>query len=150
MSTQKPRQRSPRQRADLLLVEKGLVESREQAQALIMAGVVSTPSGPVLKAGTFLPPDTPLALKERLPYVSRGGVKLAHALDTWAEPFGLPLDGIVALDAGASTGGFTDCLLNYGNSRGMGGRGVFTRWMWDTGSCTIVCAPTREWCAWKR
>ena len=118
---QKPRQKSPRQRADLLLVEKGLVESREQAQALIMAGAVSTPAGPVLKAGAFLLPDTPLELKERLPYVSRGGVKLARALDTWAESFGILLDGIVALDAGASTGGFTDCLLNYGNSRGVGG-----------------------------
>ena len=69
----------------MLLVERGLAESREQAQALIMAGAVVAPSGPVRKAGAFLPPDTPLELKERLPYVSRGGVKLAHALDAWAE-----------------------------------------------------------------
>ncbi|CAI8051617.1 Hemolysin A [Geodia barretti] len=75
-----------------------------------MAGAVLTPTGPVQKAGTFLPPDTPLELRERLPYVSRGGVKLAHALDTWVEPYRIPLDGITALDVGASTGGFTDCL----------------------------------------
>ena len=142
--------KSPRQRADLLLVDRGLVESREQAQALIMAGAVLTPTGPVQKAGTFLPPDTPLELRERLPYVSRGGVKLAQALDTWVEPYRIPLDGITALDVGASTGGFTDCLLNYGHRRGLGGRDAFTRWMWDTASCTTACAPTLGWCAWKR
>ena len=112
----KPRKQT-RQRADVLLVERGLVESREQAQALIMAGAVLSPAGPVQKAGTFLEPDTPLELRERLPYVSRGGVKLAHALDTWAEPHGIPLDGITALDVGASTGGFTDCLLQRGAAR---------------------------------
>ena len=78
-----PRRRAGRQRADLLLVERGLVESREEAQALIMAGAVAGPGGPVQKAGTFLKSDTPLEVKERLPYVSRGGVKLAHGLDTW-------------------------------------------------------------------
>ena len=103
-----------RRRADLLLVERGLVESREQAQALIMAGAVVSPAGPVPKAGTFLALDTPLELRERLPYVSRGGVKLAHALDTWADTRGIALEGIVALDVGASTGGFTDCLLQRG------------------------------------
>ncbi len=113
---QNPRQRS-RQRADVLLVERGLVESREQAQALIMAGAVLSPAGPVQKAGTFLDPATPLELRQRLPYVSRGGVKLAHALDTWAEPHGMALDGITALDVGASTGGFTDCLLQRGAAR---------------------------------
>ena len=113
---QKPPKRT-RKRADLLLVERGLVESREQAQALIMAGAVLSPAGPVQKAGAFLDPDTPLELRERLPYVSRGGVKLAHALDTWAEPHGISLDGITALDVGASTGGFTDCLLQRGAAR---------------------------------
>ena len=115
-SPQKPRKRS-RQRADLLLVERGLVESREQAQALIMAGAVLSPAGPVQKAGAFLDPHTPLELRERLPYVSRGGVKLAHALDTWAGYHGISLDGITALDVGASTGGFTDCLLQRGAAR---------------------------------
>ena len=112
----KPRKQN-RQRADVLLVERGLVESREQAQALIMAGAVLSPAGPVQKAGTFLDPDTPLELRERLPYVSRGGVKLAHALDAWAQPHGIPIDGITALDVGASTGGFTDCLLQRGAAR---------------------------------
>ena len=114
---QPKRRRQARQRADLLLVERGLVESREQAQALIMAGAVLSPAGPVQKAGAFLDPETPLELRERLPYVSRGGVKLAHALDTWAEPHGISIDGITALDAGASTGGFTDCLLQHGADR---------------------------------
>ena len=112
----KPRKQT-RQRADVLLVERGLVESREQAQALIMAGAVLSPAGPVQKAGAFLDPDTPLELRERLPYVSRGGVKLAHALDTWAQVHAIPLDGITALDVGASTGGFTDCLLQRGAAR---------------------------------
>ncbi len=103
-----------RRRADLLLVERGLVESREQAQALIMAGAVVSPAGPVQKAGTFLAPDTPLELRERLPYVSRGGVKLARALDAWTDAHGIALEGGVALDVGASTGGFTDCLLQRG------------------------------------
>ena len=103
-----------RRRADLLLLERGLVETREQAQALIMAGAVVSPAGPVQKAGTFLAPDTPLELRERLPYVSRGGVKLAHALDTWPEAHRIALEGGVALDVGASTGGFTDCLLQRG------------------------------------
>ena len=106
-----------RRRADVLLVERGLVESREQAQALIMAGAVRSPSGPVPKAGTFLHPDTPLELRERLPYVSRGGVKLARALDAWADPYGIRIEGATALDVGASTGGFTDCLLQRGARR---------------------------------
>ena len=116
-SPQRKPRRQTRQRADVLLVERGLVESREQAQALIMAGAVLSPAGPVQKAGTFLHPDTPLELRQRLPYVSRGGVKLAHALDTWAQPHGIELEGITALDVGASTGGFTDCLLQRGAAR---------------------------------
>ncbi len=114
---QQNRRKPARQRADVLLVERGLVESREQAQALIMAGAVLSPTGPVQKAGTFLPPDTPLELRERLPYVSRGGVKLAHALDTWAVTHDIALEGVTALDVGASTGGFTDCLLQRGAAR---------------------------------
>lgn len=109
--------RRKRRRADVLLVERGLVESREQAQALIMAGAVFAPHGPVHKAGTFLTFDTPLEVRQRLPYVSRGGVKLAHALDSWVEPYGIKTEGITALDAGASTGGFTDCLLQRGAAR---------------------------------
>ena len=116
-SPQRKPRKSSRQRADVLLLERGLVESREQAQALIMAGAVLSPAGRVQKAGAFLDPDTPLELRERLPYVSRGGVKLAHALDTWAEHHSISLEGITALDVGASTGGFTDCLLQRGAAR---------------------------------
>ena len=109
--------KAKRRRADVLLVERGLVESREKAQALIMAGAVVSASGPVQKAGTFLPLDAHLEVRERLPYVSRGGVKLAHALDAWTDEYGIDIEGATALDAGASTGGFTDCLLQRGARR---------------------------------
>ena len=100
-------------RADLLLVERGLAESRERAQALIMEGMVFVPSGRVAKSGALLASDVEVEVRGRLPYVSRGGVKLAHALDHFAvDPAGL-----VALDVGASTGGFTDCLLQRGATR---------------------------------
>ena len=100
-------------RADLLLVERGLAESRERAQALIMEGMVFTPAGRVAKPGALLTCDAEVEVRGRLPYVSRGGVKLAHALDE----FGIDPGGLVALDVGASTGGFTDCLLQRGASR---------------------------------
>ena len=106
-------QRKGKIRADLLLVERGLAESRERAQALIMEGVVFTHSGRVAKSGALLNGDVELDVRGRLPYVSRGGVKLAHALDEFA----IDVDGLVALDVGASTGGFTDCLLQRGASR---------------------------------
>ena len=100
-------------RADVLLVERGLAESRERAQALIMEGVVFTPAGKVAKSGALLANDIEVEVRGRLPYVSRGGIKLAHALDE----FGLDPSGLVALDVGASTGGFTDCLLKRGAAR---------------------------------
>ena len=100
-------------RADLLLVERGLAESRERAQALIMEGMVFTPAGRVAKSGALLSSDVEVEVRGRLPYVSRGGVKLAHALDHFA----LDPAGLVALDVGASTGGFTDCLLQRGATR---------------------------------
>ena len=100
-------------RADVLLVERGLAESRERAQALIMAGAVFTPAGRVAKAGSLLASGVEVEVQGRLPYVSRGGYKLAHALDE----FGIDPSGLVALDVGASTGGFTDCLLQRGASR---------------------------------
>ena len=100
-------------RADLLLVERGLAESRERAQALIMEGAVFTPAGRVAKSGALLSREVEVEVRGRLPYVSRGGYKMAHALDEFAiEP-----DGLVALDVGASTGGFTDCLLQRGAAR---------------------------------
>jgi 23S rRNA (cytidine1920-2'-O)/16S rRNA (cytidine1409-2'-O)-methyltransferase len=105
--------RPSKKRADLLLVARGQAESREQAQALIMAALVFTPSGRVSKPGSLIPEVTPLVVRGRLPYVSRGGLKLAHALDS----FNLTAKGMVALDVGASTGGFTDCLLQRGAER---------------------------------
>ena len=106
--------RPSRIRADLALVEQGLVRSREKARALILAGEVLLGDRPIDKAGDLVPADAPLRLRsEPMPYVSRGGLKLAHALTT----FGIDVAGQVALDVGASTGGFTDCLLQRGASR---------------------------------
>jgi 23S rRNA (cytidine1920-2'-O)/16S rRNA (cytidine1409-2'-O)-methyltransferase len=99
-----------RKRADILLVERGLATSREQGQALIMAGKVYTNIGKVLKPGMTIASDTPLDIRGTLPFVSRGGTKLSHALDQ----FHLDVEGWLALDVGASTGGFTDCLLQRG------------------------------------
>ncbi len=102
--------RRSRIRADVLVVQRGLAETRERAQALIIGGVVHAPGGRVLKPGSLLSPDTALEAKAPLPYVGRGGVKLAHALDA----FPIAVDGQTALDVGASTGGFTDCLVQRG------------------------------------
>jgi 23S rRNA (cytidine1920-2'-O)/16S rRNA (cytidine1409-2'-O)-methyltransferase len=103
--------RPPRRRADQLLVERGLVESRARAQALIMAGLVFMDTRRIDKAGDMLSEDAALILKgQDHPWVSRGGLKLAHAL---AE-FDLSAAGRICLDVGASTGGFTDVLLAAG------------------------------------
>ncbi|MDR2140471.1 MAG: TlyA family RNA methyltransferase [Deltaproteobacteria bacterium] len=93
-----------------LAVALGLCQTRSQAQALILAGRILCGEEPVKKAGQLLPPDANLSLKEGRAYVSRGGLKLAGALDHFA----LNIPGIKAMDAGASTGGFTDCLLQRG------------------------------------
>jgi len=101
-------------RADQLLVEQGLAESRAKAQALILAGLVSTAGRRVDKPGEQLVADAALVLKRRdHPWVSRGGVKLARALDH----FQIEVEGRTALDIGASTGGFTDVLLSLGAKR---------------------------------
>ena len=105
--------RTVRKRADLLLLDRGLAQSREQAQTLIMEGLVFTSSGRVAKSSSLLSDLTLLEVRGRLPYVGRGGLKLAQAL----ESFNLPVQGLVALDLGASTGGFTDCLLQHGAQR---------------------------------
>ena len=105
--------KSSKKRADVLLFEKGLAESRERAQALIMEGLVFHPGGQVLKPGTPMPADTAFEVRDTLSYVSRGGLKLAHALET----FGIDVSGSTALDVGASTGGFTDCLLKSGTAK---------------------------------
>ncbi len=105
--------REARERIDQLLVKRGLAESRERAQALILGGKVFVGDHRVEKAGGRVEPDAPIEVRGELPYVSRGGVKLAAALDA----FGLSVAGATALDAGASTGGFTDCLLQRGARR---------------------------------
>ncbi|WP_109806349.1 TlyA family RNA methyltransferase [Sphingosinithalassobacter portus] len=103
-----------KQRADQMLVDRGLVESRTRAQALIMAGLVYAGDRKVEKAGQTLPDDTLLDVRGRdHPWVSRGGIKLAHALDHFA----LDPAGGVAIDVGSSTGGFTDVLLSKGAIR---------------------------------
>ena len=101
-------------RLDRLLVDRGLVPNRERAQRLILAGAVLVGDRPATKPGVLVPADAPLRLRARASdYVSRGGEKLAGALDA----FGLDVAGAVALDVGASTGGFTDCLLRRGARR---------------------------------
>jgi 23S rRNA (cytidine1920-2'-O)/16S rRNA (cytidine1409-2'-O)-methyltransferase len=99
----------PKKRLDVLLVERGLADSRAQAQALVMAGRVPGHS----KAGEQVAIDAPLEVTAPPPYVSRAGHKLAHALDA----FGVDVAGLDALDVGASTGGFTDVLLQRGAAR---------------------------------
>ena len=101
----------PKMRADQLLVERGLAESRTRAQALILAGTVFSGETRIAKSGQSLPADAALEVRGRdHPWVSRGGIKLAHALDT----FGLDPAGATAMDVGSSTGGFTDVLLSRG------------------------------------
>lgn len=102
-----------KKRIDQLLVERNLAPTREKAQALLMAGEVLVEDRPITKPGTVVPEKSTIRLKKRLPYVSRGGIKLAHALTA----FNINPDGLVALDVGASTGGFTDCLLQRGAQR---------------------------------
>lgn len=104
----------PKIRVDQLLVERGLAESRTRAQSLIMAGVVLSNGRRIDKPGTSVPDDTPLELKgQDHPWVSRGGLKLSHAI----AHFGFDPSGRVCLDVGASTGGFTDVLLHHGAAR---------------------------------
>ena len=103
-----------RRRADQLLVERGLAESRSKAQALIMAGIVFDGTRRVAKPGETLPPDADLLVKGRdHPWVSRGGLKLDRGL---AE-FAIDPTGLTCLDIGASTGGFTDVLLHHGAAK---------------------------------
>jgi 23S rRNA (cytidine1920-2'-O)/16S rRNA (cytidine1409-2'-O)-methyltransferase len=103
-----------KQRADQMLVARGLVESRSRAQALIMAGKVFSGDRAVAKAGDLLPEDVELAVRgQDHPWVSRGGLKLDHAL----RHFDLSPSGLVCLDVGASTGGFSDVLLAHGAAK---------------------------------
>ena len=101
--------KAPRKRLDVVLVERGLAESRTQAQALVLAGLVRGHSKP----GEQVQEDAPLEVEQPPPYVSRAGHKLANALDA----FGIDVGGLDCLDVGASTGGFTDVLLQRGAAR---------------------------------
>jgi len=103
--------KAQKRRVDQLLVERGLAESRARAQALVMAGLVFAGETKIDKPGHQLPEDAALEVRGRdHPWVSRGGIKLAHAI----EHFGLSPEGAVAMDIGSSTGGFTDVLLTGG------------------------------------
>jgi 23S rRNA (cytidine1920-2'-O)/16S rRNA (cytidine1409-2'-O)-methyltransferase len=103
-----------RARVDKLLVERGLVSSRERARRLVMAGAVWVADQRIDKPGTLVPVEAPLELRGAdIPFVSRGGVKLDAALTHW----NIDVRGTVAIDVGASTGGFTDCLLQRGAQR---------------------------------
>jgi len=102
-----------KERADVLLVRRGLCESREMAKRLILAGEVRSGDSVIDKPGTKLPDDIPLEVRQRPRYVGRGGLKLEAALDA----FRIDPAGRVCLDIGASTGGFTDCLLQRGAAR---------------------------------
>src|SRR5712671_320951 len=102
-----------RERADRLLVARGLFDSRAKAQAAIAAGLVTADDRPVRKASDGIPLDARLTAAPAFPWVSRGGVKLAHALDR----LGIVVAGHVCLDVGASTGGFTEVLVARGARR---------------------------------
>ncbi|MEA2519048.1 MAG: rRNA (cytidine1920-2-O)/16S rRNA (cytidine1409-2-O)-methyltransferase, partial [Chloroflexota bacterium] len=127
--------RPPRQRLDQLVVERGLAESRARAQALILAGKVRTGSGDAVrldrKAGDLVSSDEPIAVVAADPYVSRGGHKLAAALDAFA----IDPAGLVCLDAGASTGGFSDVLLQ---------RGAVRVHAVDVGRCQVAYRVARD------
>jgi 23S rRNA (cytidine1920-2'-O)/16S rRNA (cytidine1409-2'-O)-methyltransferase len=106
-------QKTPKNRLDSLMVERGVVSSRQRARALIMAGKVTVDGARAEKPGKEVAVDADLVVKEDVPYVSRGGFKLEAALDAFA----IDPTGLTVLDAGASTGGFTDCLLQRGAAR---------------------------------
>src|SRR5271163_3044260 len=103
----KAKSKIAKQRLDVLLVERGLAESRQRAQALILAGRVRVGNSKALKAGAQVPADAAIEVSGQAAYASRAGAKLAGAL----EEFGVDPTGMACLDVGCSTGGFTDCLL---------------------------------------
>jgi 23S rRNA (cytidine1920-2'-O)/16S rRNA (cytidine1409-2'-O)-methyltransferase len=122
-----------RKRLDVLLVERGLAETRAQAQALVMAGLVPGHQKP----GEQVDEAAPLEVERPLPYVSRGGQKLAHALDV----FEIDVAGLDCLDVGSSTGGFTDCLLQRGAARVISldvGRGQLHQKLRDDPRVTVL------------
>lgn len=110
----KPPKRGDKKRLDVLVVERGLAESRQKAQAMILAGEVLVANQKIAKAGELIAPDAVVkVISTRSRYVSRGGLKLQGAI----EDFQVKLFGRICLDVGSSTGGFTDCLLQNGAAR---------------------------------
>ena len=117
-------------RLDLLLVERGLAESRQRAQAIIMSGQVYVAGQRMDKAGAAVDEKAEIEVRgQTLAYVSRGGLKLEKAMETFS---GLGLSGAVCADIGASTGGFTDCCSKTGPAR-------YTPWMWAMASWPGAC-----------
>ena len=109
-------QKVKKERLDVMLVEQGFFDSRENAKRHIMAGIILVNDVPVDKAGTKIPVDAKLRIKGHvMPYVGRGGYKLEKAIKT----FGIDMKGKVMADIGASTGGFTDCALQNGRRRSL-------------------------------
>ncbi|PNV80786.1 MAG: TlyA family rRNA (cytidine-2'-O)-methyltransferase [Dictyoglomus turgidum] len=102
-----------KERLDVLLVKRGFFESREKAKAAVIAGIVKVNGNVVIKPDLKIPIDSLIEIKENIPYVSKGGFKLKKAIDT----FEVDVKGKIAVDIGASTGGFTDCLLQEGALR---------------------------------
>ena len=130
----------PKTRLDILLLERGLAESRAKAQALIMAGQVRVNGQTALKAGHQVAGDSALAVESGPRFVSRGGEKLDAAL----EAFAIDVRGLVCADAGASTGGFTDCLLQRGAAKVYAidvGKGIL-HWKMRTDSRVVVMEET--------
>ena len=128
-----------KKRLDVLLYERGMVESRQRAQALIMSGLVFMDDQRMDKAGMAVDESAELRIRgQELTYVSRGGLKLEKAMKT----FPIRLQGAVCGDIGASTGGFTDCMLKTGRRR-------FTPWTWAMGSWPGSSAAIRGWSAWN-
>src|SRR3990170_7890972 len=100
----------PKRRLDNLLLERGIVQSRERAKGLILSGDVRVNGSPVNKAGTLIDENAEIEIIKDIPYVSRGGLKLEKAI----KEFNINVKDKAAIDVGASTGGFTDCLIQYG------------------------------------
>ena len=129
-----------KKRLDLLMMERALAPSREKAKAYIMAGNVYVDGQKEDKAGTMFQETVKIEVRgNTLPYVSRGGLKLEKAMNH----FGVELDGRVCMDVGASTGGFTDCMLQNGAVK-------YILSMSDMDSLTGNSVMTRVWSAWKK
>lgn len=129
-----------KERLDVLLVNRGLASSREKAKTMIMEGNVFVNNNREDKAGSTFPDDCNIEIHGKtLQYVSRGGLKLEKAM----KHFDITMDGKVCMDIGASTGGFTDCMLQMVLKRCM-------PWMSDMASLHGSCVRMSAWCAWKR